>query len=383
MKNLKDAKTTIYPSTTRGGKELPSSSALDSPSVMIKLATPKPASAIRSDMSHVIDDATSAMHDTYDETTSMPDTTVPLSEFLDEQIARAIEKEIIESEYNDESDDENMHVIPEGYIFDMESSAAILACTDRNELKRLLVKWNKEYLKDKMKPDPAFATLSICVPDKDYEFSVDPDIITLVESDPFHGYESETVVAHLTKLNDIATLFTNDERSRYFYILKIFPFSLKGDAKIWFNSLDPGCVRSPQDMIYYFSAKYFPAHKKQAALREIYNFVQIEEESLPQAWRRLLQLLNALPDHPLKKTEILDIFYNGLTDASRDHLDSCAGSVFRERTPDEAEILLNNMLTNENNLTLPEPTPKPTPKKRGVLFLSPEDMQEAKKSMKE
>ena len=62
---------------------------------MSKLATPKPASAIRSDMSHVIDDATSAMHDTYDETVSMSDTIVPLSEFLDEQIARAREKEII------------------------------------------------------------------------------------------------------------------------------------------------------------------------------------------------------------------------------------------------------------------------------------------------
>ena len=64
MRKLKDEKTKIYPSATRGGKELPSSSALDSPSVLSKLATPKPASAIRSDMSHVIDDATSAMHDT-------------------------------------------------------------------------------------------------------------------------------------------------------------------------------------------------------------------------------------------------------------------------------------------------------------------------------
>ena len=175
-------------------------------------------------------------------------------------------------------------------------------------------------------------------------------------------------MAHLTKLNDIATLFTNDEKTDYYYILKLFPFSLKGDAKTWFNSLDPGCVRSPQDMIYYFSAKYFPAHKKQAALRELYNFVQIEEESLPQAWGRLLQLLNALPDHPLKKNKILDIFYNGLTDASRDHLDSCAGCVFRERTVDQAELLLNNMLTNENNWTLPEPTPKPTSKKRVFYF---------------
>ena len=97
-------------------------------------------------------------------------------------------------------------------------------------------------------------------------------------------------------------------------------------------------------MIYYFSAKYFPAHKKEVALREIYIFVQIKEESLPQAWGRLIRLLNALPDHPLKKNEILDIFYTGLTDASRDFLDSCAGCVFRERTIGQAEELLNNIL---------------------------------------
>ena len=56
MKNLKDKRTKIFPSTTRRGKELPSSSTLDSPSVLSKLATPAP--AIDSDMSHVIDDAT-------------------------------------------------------------------------------------------------------------------------------------------------------------------------------------------------------------------------------------------------------------------------------------------------------------------------------------
>ena len=133
-------------------------------------------------------------------------------------------------------------------------------------------------------------------------------------------------------------------------------------------------------MIYYFFEKYFPAHKKQVALQEIFNFAQIKEESLPQAWGvGLLQFLIALPDHPLKKNEILDIFYNGLTDTFRDFLDSCDGCVFRERTVDQAEILFNKMLTNENNWTLPEPIPKPTLKKRGVLFLSPEDMQEAKK----
>ena len=81
MRNLKDNKTKIYPSTTRGGKELPSSSTLDSPSVLCKLATPTP--VIDSDMLHIIDDATSAIHDAYDDTTSVCDDTVPLGEFLD------------------------------------------------------------------------------------------------------------------------------------------------------------------------------------------------------------------------------------------------------------------------------------------------------------
>ena len=104
MMNLKDTRTKIYPSTTRGGKELPSSSPLNSPSVLSKLATPKPASAINSDMSHVIDDATSTMNDAYDATTLL-DKTVPLGEFLDEQLARARTIEYAEDDDVSETDE--------------------------------------------------------------------------------------------------------------------------------------------------------------------------------------------------------------------------------------------------------------------------------------
>ena len=81
MKNLKDAKTMIFPSKTRGGKELPSSSALDSPSVISKLATPP--HAINSNISQVIDDATSAMDYAYDDASTLLNDDVPLGEFLD------------------------------------------------------------------------------------------------------------------------------------------------------------------------------------------------------------------------------------------------------------------------------------------------------------
>ena len=184
MKNLKDPSTKIYPSTTRGGKELPSSSALDSPSVLSKLATPT--HVIDSDRSHVIDDATSALHDAYDETTSMLDTTVPLGEFLDEQLARAKENEIIETDNIDKRDDEDsrlgyeLHVVLEGYVMDEETARDFLACNDRSDLKKLLAKLKEKSLNARMKYDPAFATSPICISDKDYDFSFDPEIITLI-----------------------------------------------------------------------------------------------------------------------------------------------------------------------------------------------------------
>ena len=124
MKNLKDEKTKIHPSTTRGGKELPSSSALDSPSIMSKLATPKPAS----DVSHVIDDATSAMYNAYDDASTLLDNDdVPLGDFLDKQIARVIQHDVVESD--DELETETPETlartslpryefpkVPEGYV---------------------------------------------------------------------------------------------------------------------------------------------------------------------------------------------------------------------------------------------------------------------------
>ena len=97
MKNLQDQRTKIFSSTTRGGKELPSSSALDSPSVFSKLATPS--HAINPDMSQVIDDATSTMNGAIDDACTLLDNDdVPLGEFLDKQIARVIQHDVVESD---------------------------------------------------------------------------------------------------------------------------------------------------------------------------------------------------------------------------------------------------------------------------------------------
>src|SRR3990170_2729560 len=144
---------------------------------------------------------------------------------LDEQLDRTKAFENAETDETDEElETENLETpirpsspryellkVPEGYVMDEETTRDILACKDRDDLEKLLCKYKEKTLNARMKCDPQFATSPIFVDDKDYEFSVDPELITLVESDPFHGYE--TVVAHLTKLNDIATLFAHEEKN--------------------------------------------------------------------------------------------------------------------------------------------------------------------------
>ena len=118
---------------------------------------------------------------------------MPPGEFLDEQLARARQNEIIETDNIDESDDEDsppryeLPVVPEGYVMNEETARDFLACNDRSNLKKLLAKLKQKTLNARMKYDPAYATSPIFVTDKDYDLSIDPEIITLVESDPFYG----------------------------------------------------------------------------------------------------------------------------------------------------------------------------------------------------
>ena len=67
-----------------------------------------------------------------------------------------------------------------------ETTRDILACKDRDDLVKLLSKYKDKSLNARMKRDPKFATSPIFIDDKDYELSIDPELITSVESDPFH-----------------------------------------------------------------------------------------------------------------------------------------------------------------------------------------------------
>jgi hypothetical protein len=71
---------------------------------------------------------------------------------------------------------------------------------------------------------------------------------------------------------------------RTYFVTKIFPFSLKGEAKTWYNSLAPGSFNCPADLVNAFFQKYYPASAQHAALQKLFDFKQLAREKLPESW---------------------------------------------------------------------------------------------------
>ena len=61
--------------------------------------------------------------------------------------------------------------------------------------------------------------------------------------------------------------------------LKLFPFTLKDKAKLWFNSLRPQSIRSWLELQTTFLKKFFPTHHISGLKRQITNFVALDNEN--------------------------------------------------------------------------------------------------------
>ena len=312
MGKTRDGKVAILPSTTRRGTTLNTSVALDSPSVMSKLLTPPHTHATHTATSAESENAS----DNFDDASTVLDESGSLGPFLDATIARAtqIENTEIPNENSvtpvssPESRECPSDDLEETYIeLNDEFIEECHATRGASAIKSLLARRAVRY---KQSPDAKFATSPINIKDKDYDFSLDLSYISIVEKEPFCGTEHESAMGHMNELSALSSLFSDDIKKRSYFVTKIFPFSLKDEAKTWFNNLSPGSIDSPIGLVNAFFQKYFPASAQHAALQKIFDFEQVEGEKLPESWARFCSLIRARPGHQLAKNELLDIFYN-------------------------------------------------------------------------
>jgi hypothetical protein len=71
-------------------------------------------------------------------------------------------------------------------------------------------------------------------------------------------------------------------------------------------------------------------------------------KTIPKAWERLQDYIQAFPHHEIKNWLVLQNFYDGLIPISRGHLDAAAGGDFLFLTIDGATALINKMVSNQS-----------------------------------
>jgi hypothetical protein len=128
--------------------------------------------------------------------------------------------------------------------------------------------------------------------------------------------------------------------------MRLFPFSLKERAKHWFHSLAPNSISSSSQLQQEFLKKYFPIENTNEIRRAITSIFEYEGEQLYKTWERLKDLLRSCPHHTVPKWQLVQSFYDGLTEPNRQMVDTYLLGTFMMKNEDEAWTLFENLSSN-------------------------------------
>ena len=164
----------------------------------------------------------------------------------------------------------------------------------------------------------------------------------------FHGLPGDDANKHLDKYLTVTQSMKQHGVTDDALRLYLFPYSLAHHATAWFDRLPKNSIRTFDEMVTKFLAKYFPPSMVTKLRNDISNFRQLPDESLFEAWERYKLAIDRCPNHNMLQVTIIDTFYNGLTLRHRDILNAAAGGTFMKRRPEECYDLIENMTAHHN-----------------------------------
>src|SRR3954470_12901949 len=129
-------------------------------------------------------------------------------------------------------------------------------------------------------------------------YEIKPALLSLVMKDQFSG-AGEDAALHLNNFIELCDMQKYKEVDGDIVKLKLFPFSLRGRAKKWLQSLPKNSIDSWRKCKDAFIGKYYPPAKIIQLQSNIMKFRQLDYEHVAQAWERMKSLFKNCPTHGL------------------------------------------------------------------------------------
>ncbi|GJY48802.1 reverse transcriptase domain-containing protein [Tanacetum coccineum] len=173
-------------------------------------------------------------------------------------------------------------------------------------------------------------------------FEIKTNLLQLVQANPFHGLENKNPHAHINSFKRITSTLRFRNVSNDVIKLMMFPYSLEGAAKTWYEKEPPNSILTWEDLVTKFVNQFFPHSKTTHLKNKISRFTQKFDESFSEAWERFKEMLRACPHHGFTELTQVDTFYNGLNDNDQDSLNAAAGGNLLSKTTREALNIIEN-----------------------------------------
>nr|GEW29079.1 hypothetical protein [Tanacetum cinerariifolium] len=165
---------------------------------------------------------------------------------------------------------------------------------------------------------------------------------------PTKGYGEAIVILKINadhfeiKTNLLQLVQANPDVSNDVIKLMMFPYSLEGVARVWYDKEPPNSILTWEDLVNKFVNQFFPPSKITHLKNEISRFTQGFEETFGKAWERFKKMLRACPHHRFTELTQIDTFYNGLNDNDQDSLNAATGGNLLSKTTREALHIIEN-----------------------------------------
>nr|GEU75933.1 reverse transcriptase domain-containing protein [Tanacetum cinerariifolium] len=159
---------------------------------------------------------------------------------------------------------------------------------------------------------------------------------------PTKGYEEAIVIPEINadhfeiKTNLLQLVQANPDVPNDVIKLMMFPYSLEGSTRVWYDKKPPNSILTWEDLVNKFMNQFFPPSKTTHLKNEISRFTQRFEETFGEAWERFKEMIREYHHHGFMELAQIDTFYNGLNDNDQDSLNAAASGNLLSKTTREA-----------------------------------------------
>nr|GEW20725.1 hypothetical protein [Tanacetum cinerariifolium] len=173
-------------------------------------------------------------------------------------------------------------------------------------------------------------------------FEIKTNLLQLVQANKFDSFERDNPHTYISNFKRMTTTLKYRDVSNDAIKLMLFPYSLEGAARIWYEKEPPNSIVTWDDLVNKFVNQFFPPSKTTHLKNEISRFTQRFKETFGEAWDHFKEILRACPHQGFSELTQIDTFYIGLTKQDQDSLNAAAGGNLLNKTTKEALKIIEN-----------------------------------------